>query len=175
MKFGITDLKAERQSRAAIGMDKARFFKLLEGFKKSYLDIHGTSLKERQMDNGIEYCINSEEELLLYTLFSLKSGLTYDVLGLVSGMDGSNAKRNQDAGLEILGKTLKTLGCSPKRNFMNKKDFEDFFAGEESLILDASEQGIQRPFDKAQQKLCYSGKKKTNIEDHDYFNKIENN
>ncbi len=33
------------------------------------------------MDNGIEYCINSEEELLLYTLFSLKPDLTYDGLG----------------------------------------------------------------------------------------------
>lgn len=160
MKFGITDLKTERQSRAAIGMDKARFFKLSEAFNKRYFDIHGTRLKERQMDNGTEYCINSEEELLLYTLFSLKSGLTYDLLGLVSGMDGSNAKRNQDTGLEILGKTLMALGCSPKRNFMNKKDFEDFFAGEEVLILDASEQGIQRPSDKEQQKRCYSGKKK---------------
>ena len=40
------------------------------------------------------------------TLFSLKSGLRYDVLGLVCGMDKSTAKRNQDVGLEILGKTL---------------------------------------------------------------------
>ena len=160
MKFGITDLKTERQSRAAIGMDKAGFSKLSDAFKKSYFEIYGTSLKERKMDNGVEYCINNEEELLLYTLFSLKSGLTYDLLGLVSGMDGSNAKRNQDTGLEVLGKTLATLGCSPKRNFMNKKDFEEFFAGEESLIIDASEQGIQRPSDRKQQKLCYSGKKK---------------
>ena len=175
MKFGIKDLKTDRQSRAAIGMDKARFFKLLEAFKKSYFAIHGTSLKERQMDNGAEYCINSEEELLLYTLFSLKSGLTYDLLGLVSGMDGSNAKRNQDAGLKILGKTLAALGCSPKRNFMNKKDFEEFFAGEEQLILDASEQGIQRPSDKEQQKMHYSGKKKTVTESHGYFNKIKRN
>ena len=160
MKFGIQDLKTERQSRAATGMDKARFFKLSDVFKKCYLDIYGTSLKDRQMDNGAEYCINSEEDLLLYTLFSLKSGLTYDVLGLVSGMDGSNAKRNQDVGLKVLGKTLATLGCLPKRNFMNKKDFEDFFADEEQLILDASEQGIQRPSDKEQQKMYYSGKKK---------------
>lgn len=160
MKFGIEDLKTERQCRAAIGMDKARFFKLSSAFKKSYIDIHGMSLKERQMDNGSEYCINSEEELLLYTLFSLKSGLTFDVLGLVCGMDGSNAKRNQDAGLDVLGKTLQALKCAPKRNFLNKKDFEEFFAGEEQLILDASEQGISRPSDKEQQKLCYSGKKK---------------
>ncbi|MDP3008915.1 MAG: hypothetical protein Q8N30_07580, partial [Methylococcales bacterium] len=65
MKLGLSDLKTERQCRAAIGMDKDRFFKLLEAFKQSYLDIHGMRLKEKQVDNGIGYCINSEEELLL--------------------------------------------------------------------------------------------------------------
>jgi len=160
MKFGLEDLRTDRQSRAAIGMDKERFVKLLPGFKGSYLETHGTSLKERQMDNGIGYCINSEEELLLYTLFSLKSGLTYDVLGLVCGMDKSNAKRNQDVGLEILSKTLADMDCMPRRNFVNIKDFEDFFADEEHLIIDATEQPIQRPSDEEQQKECYSGKKK---------------
>jgi hypothetical protein len=40
-------------------------------------------------------------ELLLFTLLSLKSGLTLDLLGLMCGMDGSNVKRNQLIGLEI--------------------------------------------------------------------------
>jgi hypothetical protein len=42
-------------------------------------------------------------------------------------MDKSNAKRNQAVGLEILSSTLTTMGCMPKRNFLNVKDFEDFF------------------------------------------------
>jgi hypothetical protein len=50
MKFGLEDLKTERQSRAAIGMDKERFIKLLLGFKSSYFERYGTSLKERQME-----------------------------------------------------------------------------------------------------------------------------
>jgi hypothetical protein len=123
MKFGVSDLTTERQCRAAIGMDKERFYKLSVGFKKSYLEIYGMSLNERLVDNKVGYCINSEEELLLYTLFSLKSGLTYDLLGFVSGMDASNAKRNQDTGLAILGKTLTAMSCMPKRNFINIKDF----------------------------------------------------
>jgi hypothetical protein len=81
--------------------------------------MYGTSLKERQMDNGIE--------LLLYTLFSLKSSLTYDVLELVCGMDKFNAKRNQDIGLEILSNTLTTMDGMLKRNFLNVKDFECFY------------------------------------------------
>jgi len=48
----------------------------------------------------------------------------------------------------------------PKGNFLNVKDFEDFFADEKQLIIDATEQAIQRPSDKEQQKECYSGKKK---------------
>lgn len=175
MKFGLSDLKTERQCRAAIGMDKERFFKLLEVFKQSYLDTHGMSLKDRQVDNGIGYCINSEEDLLLYTLFSLKSGLTYDLLGFVSGMDVSNAKRNQDAGRVILAKTLSKLDCMPRRNFINIKDFEDYFADTEHLIIDATEQAIQRPSDKEQQKSCYSGKKKTNAKGNINYNGVENN
>ena len=50
-------------------MDIERFIKLLLGFKNIYFETYGTSLKERQMDNGIEYCINSEKELLIYTLW----------------------------------------------------------------------------------------------------------
>lgn len=90
-------------------------------------------------------------------------------------MDGSNTKRNQDVGLDILGKTLAGMNCMPIRNFMNKKDFEEFFANEKSLIIDATEQPIQRPSDKAEQKACYSGKKKTYIKDNDHFNGIKKN
>ncbi|MCX7068561.1 MAG: hypothetical protein NTW85_12850 [Methylococcales bacterium] len=79
------------------------------------------------MDNAIEHCINSEEELLLYTLFSLKSSLTYDVLELVCGMGKSNAKRNQGIGLEILSNTLTTMDGMLKRNFLNVNDFECFY------------------------------------------------
>lgn len=160
MRFSLNDLRNERQWRSAIGMNKERFIKLLESFKKHYQEQYGMSLKERQIETTIDYCINSEEELLLYTLFSLKSGLTYDLLGLVSGMDGSNAKRNQTLGLEILGKALSELSCMPKRNFMNVKEFEAHFANIDSLIIDASEQAMQRPCEKETQKKHYSGKKK---------------
>jgi hypothetical protein len=63
----------------------------------------------------------------------------------------------------------------PKRNFLNVKDFEDFFADEKQLIIDATEQAIQCPSDKEQQKECYSGKKKTDAKGNGYFNAIERN
>ena len=79
------------------------------------------------------------------------------------------------SGLAILGKALSTLNCMPKRNFINMKDFESYFADAEPLIINATEQAVVRSSDKAQQKTCYLGNKKTNTNGNDYFNGIENN
>lgn len=160
MKFNTLDLKQDRQWRATVGMSEKQFFTLLELFKKAYFETHKAELSNRKVDVNIEYCIENEEELLLFTLFSFKSGLTYDVLGIVCGMNGSNAKRNQKIGLEILAKTLAELNVMPKRKLLNVKDFEDLFQNEKDLIFDATEQRIQRPGDYNQQKETYSGKKK---------------
>jgi hypothetical protein len=168
MKIQLTDLTTERKWRAATGFDKRRFEKLLEFFKKTDMEIHGQPVKERQVQTEIESCLNSEEELLFFTLFSLKSGLTYDWLGLVCGMEASNAKRNQKTGLKVLQRIFEELGYAPKRNFINVKEFETYFAGTEELISDATEQRIQRPSDKESQKRYYSGKKNAYDQIHDY-------
>jgi hypothetical protein len=160
MKITTLDLKQDRQWRATLGMSEKQFFILLEYFKKAYFETYKEELAKRKVDVNIEYCIKNEEELLLFTLFSFKSGLTYDVLGFVCGMNGSNAKRNQGIGLEILIRTLTGLGVMPKRKLLTVEDFERFFKQEKDLILDATEQRIQRPSDYEQQKETYSGKKK---------------
>jgi len=159
MKLRIEDLKTERQWRAATGMDKSRFNTLLDGFKKSYFSVYHGTLGEQLVAGGGEYCIQSEEELLLFTLFSLKSGLTFDLLGFVTGMDAANAHRNQQKGVAVLTQTLSDKGCLPKRKFLDVKDFNAYFEKENELILDATEQAIQRPGDLDTQKDHYSGKK----------------
>ena len=97
--------------------------------------------------------------LLFFTLFSLKSGLTYDVLGLVTGLDGSNAKRNQERGLQVLKHALSKAGVLPKREFKTVEEFNIYFAGKKELLLDGLEQRIQRPSDYDVQKGFYRGKK----------------
>ena len=114
MKINRLELKTERQWRCATGFNQERFDKLLPYFEQCYLETYGSHLNSRQVESGLNYCIQNEEELLFFTLFSLKSGLTYDLLGLVCGMDASNAKRNQQLGLDILEKTLNSLGHLPK-------------------------------------------------------------
>lgn len=160
MKIVTSDLRNERQWRSATGMNKERFYKLLEGFEKSYLLEYGQRLNERLVKNKRGYCIHNEEELLLFTLISLKSGLTYDLLGLMCGMDMSNVQRNQETGLGVLQATLKMTGDLPKRNFMNIEEFEAYFSEEDTLIIDATEQRTVRPSELREQKNNYSGKKK---------------
>lgn len=140
----------------------------MELFKEYYVKIDGKPVKGRHVQTEIDYCLNSEEELLFFTVFSLKSGLTYDLLGLVCGMEASNAKRNQKTGVEGLQRIFQALGYAPKRKFMNINECLEYFADTEELIIDATEQRIQRPSDKKSQKQYYSGKKNAYDKSHDY-------
>jgi hypothetical protein len=159
MKLQISDLKTERQWRAATGFDQARFEKLLGLFTARYLSLYGQPVAERQAELEVTPSLTSEAELLFFTLFSLKAGLTYDLLGLVCGMDAANAKRNQQLGLRVLEHTLATVGCLPKRAFKDAAEFAEYLKDEESLIFDGTEQRTQRPNHDGAQKENYSGKK----------------
>jgi hypothetical protein len=130
MKLKISDLKTERQWRAATGFDQARFEQLLVLFTASYLRLYGKSVAERQADIEVTPSLAAEAELLFFTLFSLKAGLTYDLLGLVCGMDAANAKRNQELGLRVLEQALATAGCLPKREFKDAAEFAAYLQNE---------------------------------------------
>lgn len=162
MKFSVSELRTDRQWRAVTGLDKNRFYKLLENFKQTYVETYSMTLQDRLVDNDIDYCVKNEEDLLLFTLFSIKAGLINDTLGFVAGMDGSNAHRNQKTGIDILALTLRKLGHEPKREFASTDEFAEYFSGLniDTLLIDATEQRIQRPSDNKVQKEYYSGKKK---------------
>jgi len=160
MKLARKDLKTKRQWRAATGLEERQFDKLLKLYRISYEQKYGASVAQRQAGIEVTPSLPTEEELLYFTLFSLKAGLTYDLLGLVCGMDASNAKRNQEIGLAVLKATLEAAGCGPKRGFQSAEEFSQYLKKEKTLLLDGTEQRIQRPSDDEQQKLSYSGKKK---------------
>jgi hypothetical protein len=159
MKLQISDLTTERQWRAAIGADQARFAKLLGLFTASYRALFGHSVAQGQADLEVTPSLHSEQELLFFTLFSLKAGLTDAVLGFVSGMDAANAKRNPTLGLPVVEECLRTADCLPKRRVANAAEFAEDFQHEETVIFDGVEQRLQRPSDNEAQKDHYSGKK----------------
>ena len=159
MNLQIADLNTDREWSAATGCTKAQSEKLLVLFTASYLELHSKSVAERHAEIEVTPCLSSEEELLFFTLFSLKAGLTYDVLGFVSGMDRSNAKRNQTLGLTVLEHALEKAQFLPRRKFKAAAQFAEYFKQEETLIFDGVEQRMQRPNDDEAQRDFYSGKK----------------
>jgi hypothetical protein len=78
MKITVNDLKQDRQWRAALGVSEAQFKTLLPPFTAAYFAQYQAGLAERKVDVNIEYCISSEEGLLLFSLFSLKIGTSHD-------------------------------------------------------------------------------------------------
>ena len=159
MRLHISDLRTERQWRATLGMDQARFEQFLDLFTASYVALFGYSVAQRQADLEVAPSLQSEQELLFFTVFSLKTSFTYDVLGFVSGMAAANAKRNQTLGLRVLEEALRSATCFPPRTFANAAAFAAYFQQEETLIVAGMEQRRQRPGDAETQKDHYSGKK----------------
>ena len=113
--FCKKNLTTSRKWRAATGLTAERFAQLLAHFKQACFRLNGTDMIERGAFAPYEVALKTEEELLLFTLFSFKANLTYDLLGLVSGMDGSNVKRNQELGITVLQEALEQTGHAPKR------------------------------------------------------------
>jgi len=158
MKIRTSDLRTERQWRASTGLTEKQFFTLLPHFKEAYVTKYKADLASRLVKNSIRYAIENEEELLLFTLISVKSGVTYDLLGIFCGMDCAGAKRNQEIGLDVLVEALIKLKVMPKRELTDGIEVKKYLEGVKTIIIDATEQRIQRP--EKEQKEYYSGKKK---------------
>jgi hypothetical protein len=159
MKLPIAALTSERQWRAVSGGDPARFEKLLVLCTTSYGELFGPAVADRQAELEVTPSLQSEHELWFFTLFSLKAGLTYDVLGFVSGMEAANAQRNQTLGLQGLEQALRTASCFPQRTCAHAAEFAEYFQHEETWICDGVEQRIQRPGENEAHREHSSGKK----------------
>lgn len=159
MRISLKDLKTPRQWRASLGCDATHFEKLLPLFARAYAAIHGCQLAEKLILTPCGSVIRHEQDLLFFTLFSCKSGLTYDVLGVVFGMDASTAKRRQDDGVVVLREALRLADCLPSRALETPKELQKYFSKKKAVLLDATEFATQRPKEKTAQEARYSGKK----------------
>ncbi|MBI5913737.1 MAG: transposase family protein [Bacteroidetes bacterium] len=163
MNIHYQKLNTNRQWKAATGVSQKHFEILVPLFADAFVQLFGKSMQDRQNDGTTEACLKTPADLLFFLLFYLKNGLTLDVLGFVFGMNGSNAQRNIDIATRALRAALTPLGVMPKREFKDVAEFEEYFKEHKSLILDGTEQRMQRPENQAEQKACYSGKKKVTL------------
>ena len=76
MKLSTSDLKTDRHWRSATGLDQPRFLKLLVLLPAAYKQLFGLSIQQRQAECPDQPALNNYEDLLLFTLFSLKSNLS---------------------------------------------------------------------------------------------------
>lgn len=168
LKSKISDLRNDRQWRASTGFGKEQFLKFLVHFTAGYQREFGKSMSVKIEDSPNKPYVECYEDLLYLTLFYLKTGVTYDVLGVIFGMDGSSAKRNFEKGLKVIKNCLEAMELLPMREFKDVKSFEEYMKGHEKLLIDATEYRVQRPSDNEEQKDNYSGKKKSYSENVGY-------
>lgn len=160
MSISYKDIKSSRQWSASIGMKEEKFFELITHFEFAYKNIYGVEMLERQKNSSKEARFKTYSGFLFFLLFSLKSGLTYDALGLVFGIAGSTAKNIQTIGLKILKVTLKNISMAPVREFKDLEMFKKLIPNDEPIIIDGTEQRIQRSVNKEVRQEDFSGKKK---------------
>jgi hypothetical protein len=89
----------------------------------------------------------------------LKTGMTEEVLGLIFGIERSTFSKNRAVGLKVLGAALQRTGAMPKREFKNIEEFEEYMKDHPELLIDGTENRVQRRHNQKVQKDFFSGKK----------------
>ena len=151
-----------REWQAVIGLDHQSFVKLTHLADTFYRENRGCSYSEMLADNAKGHLARFKEldDLIFFVLMMLKSGITFDLLGYIANIDQSNAHKKFKLGLEILNGTLKQSNYTPYRDFDEVSDLHRLIQPGQTIILDGTEQRVQRPSDQNVQREFYSGKKK---------------
>jgi hypothetical protein len=160
MAINHKDIRSKRQWRASTGLSQDQFELLSEIFGKTYEDLFGETLEERQENSTNTSKFRSYKDLLFFGLYSIKSGLTFDLVALSFDISNSNAYSKLAIVLRILETTLYKQGLMPEREFNKEEDFKEFLKNEPTILIDVTEQCVQRAENKEQQRADYSGKKK---------------
>lgn len=154
------DIRTQRQWRAATGLTEEQFRDLHVRFAHAFEELFDATLAERQGDSSQAPVFTTYAELLFFGLYSLKSGLTYDLLALSFGLSISRAHAIQATVLAVLRAALTRGGYMPKREYATVAEFVADWQAEGAIMLDATEHRRQRPGNQDVQKETYSGKKK---------------
>lgn len=153
-------IRSDRQWRASTGLSQSEFNKLSLLFAETYEEFHDQSLEDSVAAQNGKPAFTTIDEFLFFILYSLKSGLTYDLIALSFDISRSVAFEKQAIGVRLLSMTLQTSGDLPPGQFASFSELEKSLDKHDELLIDGNEQLRQRPGDQEVQKEDYSGKKK---------------
>ncbi len=144
MAISYKDIRTERQWKASTGLSEEQFNKLVPLFEHAYIELFDETIDERQSGSPSECTFKSYPELLFFGLYSVKSGLTYDLLALSFDLALSNAFQMQSLSLQVLQAALELGGYMPKREYATEEEFKRHWLEEAEIMVDATEQWRQR-------------------------------
>lgn len=159
MALNYRDIKTKRLWKSSTGLSEEQFHILSSMFKETYESFFNETLEDKIAQSTSEVRFKTYEDLLFFGLYSLKTDLSYDLLGLSFSLSASNAYENQAVFLAVLEDVLCSNNCLPKRSFKNEKEFKEYISSKGKILIDVTEQRVQRSASQELQKLDYSGKK----------------
>lgn len=167
--------KRPQHFRRFTGLTVPQFERLLGQLQQAYPDFNAKRLARpdrlRRLGGGSSFRLSLADRTLLALIF-LRLYLTNDLLGYLFGLDASNISRNLRLLLPLLQQQL-PVPAQPRRHLAGKppasqrrrkigsldellKQYPDL----REVIVDATEQPVNRPQNKTKRKNRYSGKKK---------------
>jgi hypothetical protein len=158
-------LKSDRATRSMIGMNSAQFRNLVPDFETELtlareLDYQNRPRKRAFGGGRPAATLKTAAHKLFYILAFYKCYPTFDLAGILFGIDRANAFRWKEKLEVILEQTLGVKQQLPKRRVRSVDEFLEAFPEVTGFFIDGSERPIQRPADSQTQKTYYSGKKK---------------
>ena len=154
-----------RQYQAVLGIDNQSLTKLCKYCSEYYKEIHNQSYEQNLSlsPKASSAKIKTLDELVSYVLMIMKGGLTFDFAAFIMQFDQSRAHRQFERGLKIIHDTLFIEGFLPTRSINDPTEFASVFHDTDTIIIDGTDQRIQRPGDYETQRIHFTGKKKTHV------------
>jgi len=159
-------LRNNRVLKSLTGLSRKKFKELVPYFETILNEENGKRIKndknrQRKTGGGTKHTLESIEEKLFYILFYVKVYPTFDVAGFFFDVDRSQTNRWTHKLLPILEKALDRKMVLPKRKMDNVEAFIKLFSDVKDVFIDGTERQVERSSDNKEQRVNYSGKKKT--------------
>ncbi len=148
------------------GISVAEFEELFDRFEPAWVAAEEKRLRrssrQRAIGGGREYRLDNEDQLLMVLVW-LRIYPTTATLGYLFDLSQPTASRNSQRVLNVLNEISKDEfeWPDPPKKYKGRslsalqQEYPDAFA-----IIDATEQPVERPKDREQEKLHYSGKRR---------------